>query len=219
MSAEQAVSVPVLRAAMIGACDRVSAERDELCALDAVAGDGDLGVTLAAGFAQVRSALKQLNDDDAGQLLAEAGSQLARKAPSTIGTLLGTAFMRAGAAVQGVTEVEPKHVTLLLRAALEGVAERGGAQPGQRTIVDALDGAVRAAADAEAQGFSAQDVFLRAAEGAASAAEETASMEPQHGRAAWLPDRARGSQDAGAVAWAVYLGALADGVSRTVPAT
>ena len=184
-------------------------ERDALCALDAIAGDGDLGATLATGFSHVGSALEQMDGDDAGALLVEAGTQLARKAPSTIGALLGTAFMRAGAALRGVEALDSHHVVQLLSAALNGVVERGGAAPGQRTIVDGLDGSVAAAEQAETAGLLPVDVLAKAAEGAAAAADATANMEPQFGRAAWISDRARGSKDAGAVAWALYLGALA----------
>ena len=210
MSAGSTIPAATLRAAMLAAGDRVCEERDALCALDALAGDGDLGATLATGFAHLRATLEQLDGADAGRLLLETGTQLARNAPSTIGALLGTAFVRAGAALQGVSELEPRHVTRFLVAALQGVAERGGASVGQRTVVDALDGSAHAAAEAEAQGLLAGDVLQKAAEGAVAGAEATATMEPQFGRAAWISDRARGNRDAGAVAWATYLGALAE---------
>jgi dihydroxyacetone kinase len=212
LAADASISAAVLRSALISACDRIALERDKLCALDAAAGDGDLGVTLATGFGAVRAALEELPEDDSGRVLTETGMHLARKAPSTIGTLLGTAFLRAGASLNGVAELDASHVARMLQLALDGVAERGGAKPGQRTIVDALDGSAKAAAAAESEGLSATEVLGRAADGAASAADSTAWMEPQFGRAAWVADRARGQRDAGAVAWALLLGAIADGV-------
>jgi dihydroxyacetone kinase-like protein len=210
------ISAAVLRSALLRACDRIALQRDVLCALDAAAGDGDLGVTLVTGFGAVKVALEELPaDGDSGRILTETGMQLARKAPSTIGTLLGTAFMRAGASLNGVGEIDSAQIARMLQVALDGVAERGGAKPGQRTIVDALDGSAKAAALAEAEGLSARAVLARAADGAAAAAESTSLMEPQFGRAAWVADRARGQRDAGAVAWALLLGSIADGVTES----
>ena len=213
------ISADLLRSALCAACDRMEEERDRLGALDAAAGDGDLGATLAAGFTHVRAALAELEGADAGALLSKTGRELALNAPSTIGTLLGTAFMRAGAEVEDVRELGSSHISALLAAALTGVEERGGARPGQRTIVDALDGSARSAAGAEAEGLGARDVLSRAAHGAATAAAATVNMEPRHGRAAWVGARAHGHEDAGAAAWATLLAAIAETTATTLERT
>jgi phosphoenolpyruvate---glycerone phosphotransferase subunit DhaL len=207
------ISVGDLRQAMLAAGGEVAAERDELTALDATAGDGDLGVTLATGFTQVRLALEQCEAADVGALLTETGRTLLRKAPSTIGSLLGLAFVRAGSAFRGAQQLSGADIALLLSVLPETVSERGGAVPGQRTVVDALDGGAVAAREADVAGADAASVLAAAAVGATAAADLTADMEPAFGRAAWLAKRARGSRDAGAVAWAVYLGALSAAVS------
>lgn len=199
-----------LREAMLAAGDRLSTDRDALSALDAAAGDGDLGVTLATGFAHVRVALEQLASPDVGELFSETGRQLASKAPSTVGTLLGTGFLRAGAALRGVATMDSRHVALMLEEVRDAVMERGGAVPGQRTIVDALDGSAQSAAAAVSEGLDPVATLSRAAAGASAASAETSAMEPHFGRAVWVGERARGNEDAGAAAWATYLTGLAE---------
>ena len=201
-----------VRLGLAVASSHVQAARERLCELDAVAGDGDLGATLAAGFAAVDEHLAEIDTDDVGTLLRQVGVKLAQKAPSTIGALLGTAFMRSGAMLDGVQQLDATGAVTLLVVAAEGVRERGGAQPGERTIVDAMDAAATAAKDVRADDGPVA-VFRAAAAAADAGACATAAMEPRHGRAAWIADRARGSEDAGARAWAVLLDGLASGVA------
>ena len=134
-----------------------------------------------------------------------------------MGSLLGLAFMRAGTAFQGATQLSAADVARLLAVLTQAVSERGGAVAGQRTVVDALDGAAAGAAAAAAAGLAAADVLARAAKAAADAADSTADMKPVFGRAAWLADRARGKRDAGAVAWATYIAALSAAVTAGSP--
>jgi phosphoenolpyruvate---glycerone phosphotransferase subunit DhaL len=209
MTSAGPISAAKFRQAMLAAGAAIQDQRDMLSILDGTAGDGDLGATLAMGFGQVRETLEQLGGADIGVLLAGTGRTLLRRAPSTIGSLLGLAFMRVGSEFQGVAQLDSADVARLLTGIARAVSDRGGAVPGQRTVVDALDGAAVAAGAAAAAGLSAEDVLARAASGALEAADRTADMEPQFGRAAWVAERARGSRDAGAVAWAIYLGGLA----------
>lgn len=195
---------------MLAAGDRVSERRAELSELDAAAGDGDLGATLAPGFACVREELEPLEDADVGALLKQSGMTLARKAPSTFGALLGSALIKAGGQFDGVGALSGAGVAELMAALRDAVQERGGAVPGDRTVVDALEGAATAAAAAAAAGLGAVDALVQAASGAANAAERTAGMDAKFGRAAWVSERARGHRDAGAVAWAFYLSGLSD---------
>jgi dihydroxyacetone kinase len=217
VSGPVSIPVAVFKAGLVSAGERLSAARDELCALDAVAGDGDLGVTLASGFAHVQEALATLDATDAGALLVEVGRQLARNAPSTIGALLGTAFLRAGKQLEGVLAVDARQVAVMLDAAAAGVVERGGAAPGQRTIIDAMVPAAAAATTAAERGADAIGALAAAAEAAQAGVYATTEMEPQVGRAGWIADRARGHQDAGAAAWAIYLAALTQACRAASP--
>jgi phosphoenolpyruvate---glycerone phosphotransferase subunit DhaL len=212
MSVQMSIPAPAFARALLFTCDRVDAAKDELCLLDAVAGDGDLGATLASGFMHVRAALEDsgLDQGDIGALLKQAGSVLARKAPSTIGALLATAFMRAGGELNGCTELDAGQAARLLRSASDAVAERGRVVVGQRTVVDAMAPAAEAGAEASRRSSDPVEVFRAAAAAASLGAEATAEMEPVVGRAGWIADRARGHADAGATAWAIIVAAIAE---------
>lgn len=212
--ADQVVTGAMLKAAMVAAGRQVREDRDILSELDAAAGDGDLGATLSAGFTHVEEALADVAGDDVGAVITTAGTTLARKAPSTFGALLGGAFIRVGRQFKGAPALSADGVAALMSGLLDAVSERGGAVPGQRTLVDALDGGAAAAHEAATAGGSGPEVLVAAARGAEAAAERTADMTPEFGRAAWVSARAQGHRDAGAVAWAMYLTALAQAASR-----
>jgi dihydroxyacetone kinase len=92
------------------------------------------------------------------------------------------------------------------------VAERGRASAGERTVLDAMRPAADAASAAAGEGATALETLQRASGAARAGANATAEMEPRHGRAGWIPERARGRPDAGAVAWALFLDALQERV-------
>jgi dihydroxyacetone kinase-like protein len=198
-----------LRDALSRVADSLEASRDELCALDAIAGDGDLGVTMATGFAAVRPLIENPPAEDAGQLLSQIAMQIGRVAPSTMGTLTATAFLRAGTKAKGKTDLSAADLAEMLEAAAQGMKDRGKADVGQRTAIDALVPAATAAREAATAGASAAETLTKAAAAADAGAAATADMEPVLGRAGWIADRARGNRDAGATAWAKILGALA----------
>jgi dihydroxyacetone kinase len=170
---------------------------------------------MATGFTHVREILEGFEGDDVGAMLTQVGVSFGRKAPSTIGALLSSAFIRVGAELEGVFSLGSSDVAAMLQAATEAVAERGKVTTGMRTILDAMDAGAVAAAKAAARGVDPTVVFREAADGARTGAEATAAMEPRVGRAGWIKDRARGTQDAGAVAWAMFLDALAEAVARS----
>ncbi|WP_432828618.1 DAK2 domain-containing protein [Dactylosporangium sp. CA-092794] len=186
-----------LRAGMLSACARVRDARAELTALDAAAGDGDLGESLVIGFAAVERELAGDVPSDAGAVLLRAGTALSRSAPSTFGTLLGMAWRDAGRALAGRPALTGAEVTEMFDVMAAGVARRGEVSAGQRTVLDALLASRDRARDAGGDGFTA---LRAAADGARAGAEATASMRPQVGRAGWIGERAQGRPDAGASA-------------------
>ena len=208
----QVLDTERLRAGVLSACARVLAARAELTSLDAAAGDGDLGESLAIGFAAVAKELRDGEAGDAGAVLLRAGTALSRSAPSTFGTLLGMAWRDAGRALAGHTELTAADVVRALDVMAAGVARRGDVGPGQRTVLDGLLASRDRAAAAGADAFAA---LAAAADGARAGAEATASMRPQVGRAGWIGERAQGRPDAGASAWAVIADGIATGAGAT----
>jgi dihydroxyacetone kinase len=198
---------------LLFACERMSEARAELCALDAAAGDGDLGATLATGFDAIRERVRELDRPRPAELLKEAGMQLARKAPSTIGALLGSAHLRAAQDLADEDSMGPEQIGTFLRSSATAVAERGKAAPGERTVLDSMGPAATAAEEGHRAGLTTIETLERAAAAAHEGATATARMQARHGRAGWIGERAEGSPDAGATAWAIYLTALAEGAA------
>lgn len=172
--------------------------KDELNRLDGVAGDGDLGLTVATGARALLDLAPTLEDLPEAAAIRRCGTEIARRAPSTGGTLIAFAFMAAAKASipEGATAVE--RAAAYLGAAADSIGERGQVAPGDRTMLDAL----RPAADAVRAAADRGDDIARATSAAARAADEgskaTASMDARVGRAGWLADRAAGHEDAGA---------------------
>lgn len=173
------------------------AQRDTLNRLDGVAGDGDLGVTVTLAADAVAAIAVGLRGVSTPEALRLIGTEIAARAPSTAGTLVAFAFLAAGrvGVVDAATGVAA--ITYLEAAALS-IEERGRVAVGDRTMVDALRPAVDAFRSAIERGEPVEEAARAAATAADQGAALTASITPTVGRAAWLPERARGHEDAGA---------------------
>lgn len=175
--------------------------------LDSVAGDGDFGYSLARGFEKVLEEFPAMDRSTAGGFLKKVGIVIASRTGGTSGPLWGTAFMRAGGAAGDKTELSGADVAAMLRAAIAGIQQRGGAAPGEKTLLDSLVPLADRFEAGLANG-SGTSAFGAAADTAAEAAAATASMEAKRGRASYSGERSIGSPDAGAVA----IGVLAQSV-------
>ncbi|HEY2592778.1 MAG TPA: DAK2 domain-containing protein [Chloroflexota bacterium] len=193
---------------LVHVAEDVSAAQAELNQLDGIAGDGDLGLTMSAGARALIALAPELATLDLASALRRCGAELARKAPSTSGTLLATAFLRAASAVGD----DPSPASLLgraLDASLTGIQQRGKASVGDKTMLDALAPACAAAQRSALDGADLCTALLAAADGAAAGAAATRSMRAKVGRAGWLADRSEGHEDAGAQLVALVLAAAA----------
>jgi len=184
----------------------VLAEQSELNRLDGVAGDGDLGATMATGANALLAALPDMQDLDLAATLRRCGTELARKAPSTSGTLLATACLRAAGATPGVDgETATALAARLVDAAMTGIQQRGKAQVGDKTMLDALGPAVSSLQESVSAGRDLEQALASAAAAAAAGADATRNMRARVGRAGWLADRSEGNVDAGAYLVALIL--------------
>ena len=176
------------------------------CDLDAVVGDGDFGYSLARGFEIVLSDFDDLEYEDAGGLLKKTALVLTKRIGGTSGPIWGTAFLRAGTTLSGNADPSGADVIAALRAAIEGIKQRGNSELGDKTLLDAL---VPAVDTLEASlGEGAATALERAALTARESAEATKGMLAQRGRASYTGDRSRDSVDAGAVGVAVMFEAV-----------
>ena len=185
--------------------------RDSLIELDSVMGDGDLGLTMAALFKAADEFAKEYTDEDVGAFLMKSGMLMAKAAPSTMGTLMATGFMRGGKALKGKTTVELADMVAFWRSFTDGIAERGKSKVGEKTILDSLDPATT---KLEESTGSLKEAFESAKEAALQGVEATKDMVAQHGRAAYYQEKSRTAQDPGATVGALVVAVFADYVAK-----
>jgi phosphoenolpyruvate---glycerone phosphotransferase subunit DhaL len=180
--------------------------------LDSIAGDGDFGYSLRNGFEVVLADYESFDRSSIGALLKKIGIVISGKVGGVSGPIWGTAFLRAGVAAADRTELAPEDVIVMLRAAIAGIQQRGGASLGEKTLLDALvpatDSLEASIADPAMAGDHGVAALQRAADVAVKAAEDTKGMLAMRGRAAYVGDRSRLSVDAGATAIGVILQAI-----------
>ena len=177
--------------------------RDYLVELDARMGDGDLGLTMSKAFTAVYDELRDTTETDIGKILMKAGMLMAKAAPSTMGTLMGTGFMRGGKAVSGTDEISTTDLAEFFQAFVTGIMERGKAKPGEKTIIDSL----KPAADTllELKGEDVAKALQEALRSSENGLEATKNMVAQHGRIAYYKEQSKGQKDPGATAGVILI--------------
>jgi dihydroxyacetone kinase-like protein len=173
--------------------------------LDAVVGDGDFGYSMARGFEQVLEKFDDFDRSDIGTFLKKVALVITGRIGGTSGPIWGTAFLRAGTVAGDRTTLAPDDVIAMLRAAVAGIMQRGQADLGDKTLIDALVPAIDTLERELGAGTDAGTALRRTADAALEAAEATKDMVAHKGRAAYTGERSRGSVDAGATAVAVML--------------
>jgi phosphoenolpyruvate---glycerone phosphotransferase subunit DhaL len=205
-----------LRECALAAADALESARDELCRLDSPAGDGDHGVTMALAARAVRKSLDDAPDASGADFLTRVAIA-AGSVGGASGPLYASALLAAGRTLR---EADPSlaGVPLIARcaeAAQDAIANLGGARPGDKTILDALEPAARsllATSHADVADALA-DAAAAAREGAAATAQMTAAV----GRARALGERSRGFADPGATSLAIIVGAAASACRARPP--
>ena len=203
--------VGLLRAVAADLIDR----RDELNRLDGVAGDGDLGLTTASAAKALLDLAPSLEGLTEAEALRRCGTELARRAPSTGGTLIAFGFLASARAGVDPAKPDVRRAAGYLDAAATTIAQRGQVDVGDRTLLDALRPAADALRDAAERGDGPAAAASAAASAADSGAAATATMAAKVGRAGWLAERAAGHEDAGARLIALALAAAARHLART----
>lgn len=193
-----AVDAAVLSAALARCCDAAEAAADELNALDAQMGDGDLGVTLSRCAVNVRGTLASHTLSTPGALLKAAAQACAKASGSSFGTLLSVGLLTAARAAGERRALDLGNCTALLAEVRQALTARGGAKPGDKTMLDSLQAIEAALASCDTDDRAAWAV---AAVGGAASALETFRRHPNRiGRARMFGERSIGRDDPGMVA-------------------
>lgn len=194
---------------------RMRAERDALCELDGIVGDADHGIAMELGFGAVRDALAALDPAaiDPTTVFNTAAKSFLNAVGASSGPLYATAFMRAGAACKGKATLEQADFTAAFQALARGIQDRGKAEVGEKTMVDAWLPAAEAAGAAQAAGRSLPEIMDAALAAAEAGAEATKQMIAAKGRSSRLGERSLGHMDPGAASAVVVIRAIRDGIT------
>jgi phosphoenolpyruvate---glycerone phosphotransferase subunit DhaL len=187
--------------------DDVAEHRAELVKLDTAIGDGDHGTNMDRGMRKAVEKLDGLEGGDVAALLKAVGMALVSSVGGAAGPLYGTLFLQMGSASTGREELDLAGWANALEAGVKGVQARGKAEPGDKTMVDALLPAVAALREAEQDGAALDDALRRSADAAEEGMRATIPLEARKGRASYLGPRSIGHQDPGATSTHLLLSA------------
>lgn len=205
-----------LQAWLLTLRDRVVAQRTHLTDLDSAIGDADHGTNLARGFSAVADMLGEETPVSVGAMLKSVGMTLVSSVGGASGPLYGTFFLQLGRAAGDVAELDAAGLGAALRAAYDAVAARGKAQPGDKTMLDALGPGIGAYEEAVEAGESPARSTRAAADAAAQGRDATEPMVARKGRASYLGERSAGHIDPGAASSTILLESLADAVDGSL---
>jgi dihydroxyacetone kinase-like protein len=201
------------------AAGRVHEQAPSLTALDQAIGDGDHGINMDRGFAAIVAMLDERPGPEDGatdvattaDLLRAVGKTLISKVGGASGPLYGTAFLRGAGAIAAPTDpTAGAAFVAALEAAAGGISALGKSAEGEKTMLDALFPAARAARSSLDGGSDLAAITAAARDAAAAGAEATIPMLATKGRASYLGERSVGHQDPGATSAALLLAVLAE---------
>lgn len=177
--------------------------------LDGEMGDADFGRSLADGFRAIEAEFDKIDHSDIGAFLVKCGMIFAASVGGCSGPIWGTGFMRAGMVAKGKTTLTLADVVKMGRSAVQGMMARGSAQPGDKTLLDAIIPAIDKVEEvAEKDTNDVLTALSAASEAATAAIEGTRNWIAKRGRASYAGVRTIGVLDPGVVAVATMAKAI-----------
>ncbi|MFW6068449.1 MAG: dihydroxyacetone kinase subunit DhaL, partial [Chloroflexota bacterium] len=184
--------------------------KEYLTKLDSAIGDADHGINMKRGFDRVMDKLPTVADKDIGNILKTIGMTLISSVGGASGPLYGTFFMRSGMAAAAKEELSGDDLVALLQAGVDGIVQRGRAQVGDKTMIDAWMPALDAMKESLADGNKTIDALEAAVAAAEQGMKDTIPLQAKKGRASYLGERSIGHQDPGATSSYLMLKTLLD---------
>jgi dihydroxyacetone kinase-like protein len=172
--------------------------KEYLTELDSAIGDADHGINMDRGFTAVKAELEKTPSHDISAALKIVAMTLIRTVGGASGPLYGTFFLRASNACTGKTDLQTSDVVALFEAGLEGIVQRGKAQTGDKTMVDALLPAINVMKQSLKDGTDLKQILQQGVAAAEKGMEATIPLQARKGRASYLGERSIGHQDPGA---------------------
>jgi phosphoenolpyruvate---glycerone phosphotransferase subunit DhaL len=181
-----------------------------LTELDSAIGDADHGSNMARGMTAVIDKLDGHEPSHASELFKIVAMALVTSVGGASGPLYGTFFLRFGGAAGPATELDIEGLAMALDAGLTGIMERGKAEPGDKTMVDALSPAVDAMEAVIKSGGDLAAAVTSARDAAAAGRDATVPLVARKGRASYLGERSAGHMDPGAASMSLLFDALSE---------
>jgi dihydroxyacetone kinase-like protein len=188
--------------------------KEYLTQLDSAIGDADHGINMDRGFQAILAKLPTYPTGDVGALLKGVGMTLVSTVGGASGPLYGTLFLQLGGSTVGKAEIGIAEFATALDAGIAGIQRLGKAEPGDKTMLDALLPAQAALHQAVDEGAGPADALGAAAAAAEEGMRATIPLVARKGRASYLGERSAGHQDPGATSSHLLLNAAADAWSR-----
>ena len=205
--AKESLDAAQVKEMLLQIADRIIESEPILTDADRALGDGDHGTGMKRGFTAVKEKLDGL-DANISKLFSSAGMAMISSMGGASGAIFGTVFRDGGKALGDQESFDAASYATLLQAALEGVQKRGGAKPGDKTMVDALHPAAEKAQEVAGESLSAAANAV--ADAGEAGKEASKDMIATMGRARTLGERSLGHPDAGAVSISIILGTIRD---------
>ena len=188
------------------------------CELDAHAGDGDFGMSVAKGFKQLKVEWNEIithHQQNIGDFLDACSLVIMEHCGGASGPIWGSGFRAASKHVQQKQELSVSEVAGMMQAVVKGIQDTGersfgrGAVVGDKTLIDALVPLADQWTKSAEQGDNLKQAAVKAAEAAVQGAQKTAEIVARMGRAGTVGERSIGYPDAGAYALGVIFTELA----------
>ncbi|MEM9017692.1 MAG: dihydroxyacetone kinase subunit DhaL [Verrucomicrobiota bacterium] len=206
--AKDSLSINETRDMMIAVANKIIESEPILTDADRALGDGDHGVGMERGMNAVKEALEHQEFPSVGKVFMAMGMAMMSSMGGASGAVFGTLFRGGGKAIKDAEALGGAEAATFFKEGTEGVMSRGGAKPGDKTMVDAL---VPASDKAEAAaGASVTEVLAAAAAGAAEGRDASKDMIATMGRAKTLGEKSLGKPDAGAVSVAIIAATMSE---------
>lgn len=207
------ITPPQFLSILIDLSAAVAHEKDRLTELDSVIGDGDHGFGMANGLRVGAEDLGRKPGASIEDGLKTMGFALIREVGGASGTIFGSLFLGMAKAAKGLTDAGLAEFCDMFAGGLALVQERGKAEPGDKTMIDAVHPALESLRRSLSEGKPLVEAFALAAAAASDGAERTKDMIGKHGRAKYFREKSVGFQDAGATTLAIIFASLASSLA------
>lgn len=198
-----------------GAAALIRSEHAMLSQLDCASGDGDHGATMLRAVERLEASFGAGSPEDLKTCLSEAGWSVLGVDGGASSSLLGTMFSGMADGSTGGAWIDASDLAAIFEAGLAAVRKQTKAEPGDKTLMDALVPAVAALRAAADGGKSVTEALQDAAFAARAGAEATRNLTARYGRAKFLGEKTRGHQDPGATSMGLLFEGFYNGLKES----